>query len=100
MLLIVLTVVDVLIERFVESNYFNVSDTMDLDEDNKKHDLTIGELKQMINEIPDDKEVIIEYGLVTSDENKECSIYQNLKEVIDDDKSVYLKGYVDLEFWE
>jgi len=90
----------VLIERFVKSNYFNVSDTMDLDEDNKKHDLTIGELKQMINEIPDDKEVIIEYGLVTSDENKECSIYQNLKEVIDDDKSVYLKGYADLEFWE
>ena len=99
MLLIVLTVVVVLIERFVKSNYFNVSDTMDLFE-NKKHDLTIGELKQMINEIPDDKEVIIEYGLVTSDENKECSIYQNLKEVIDDDKSVYLKGYVDLEFWE
>ena len=99
MLLIVLTVVVVLIERFVKSNYFNVSDTMDLFE-NKKHDLTIGELKQMINEIPDDKEVIIEYGLVTSDENKECSIHQNLKEVIDDDKSVYLKGYVDLEFWE
>lgn len=73
---------------------------MDLDEDNKKHDLTIGELKQMINKIPNDKEVIIEYGLVTSDENKECSIYQNLKEVIDDDKSVYLKGYVDLEYWE
>ena len=99
MLLIVLTVQVVLIERFVKSNYFNVSDTMDLFE-NKKHDLTIGELKQMINEIPDDKEVIIEYGLVTSDENKECSIYQNLKEVIDDDKSVYLKGYADLEFWE
>lgn len=94
-----LTVVVVLIERFVKSNYFNVSDTMDLFE-NKKHDLTIGELKQMINEIPDDKEVIIEYGLVTSDENKECSIHQNLKEVIADDKSVYLKGYVDLEFWE
>ena len=92
-------VVAVLIERFVKSNYFNVSDTMDLFE-NKKHDLTIGELKQMINEIPDDKEVIIEYGLVTSDENKECSIHQNLKEVIADDKSVYLKGYVDLEFWE
>lgn len=99
MLLIVLTVQVVFIERFVKSNYFNVSDTMDLFE-NKKHDLTIGELKQMINEIPDDKEVIIEYGLVTSDENKECSIHQNLKEVIDDDKSVYLKGYVDLEFWE
>ena len=94
-----LTVQVVLIERFVKSNYFNVSDTMDLFE-NKKHDLTIGELKQMINEIPDDKEVIIEYGLVTSDENKECSIYQNLKEVIDDDKSVYLKGYADLEYWE
>ena len=99
MLLIVLTVQVVLIERFVKSNYFNVSDTMNLFE-NKKHDLTIGELKQMINEIPDDKEVIIEYGLVTSDENKECSIHQNLKEVIDDDKSVYLKGYADLEFWE
>lgn len=99
MLLIVLTVQVVLIERFVKSNYFNVSDTMDLFE-NKKHDLTIGELKQMINEIPDDKEVIIEYGLVTSDENKECSIHQNLKEVIDDDKSVYLKGYADLEYWE
>lgn len=95
-----LTVQVVLIERFVKSNYFNVGDTMDLEEDNKKHDLTIGELKQMINEIPDDKEVIIEYGLVTSDENKECSIHQNLKEVIDDDKSVYLKGYADLEYWE
>ena len=66
MLLIVLTVVVVLIERFVKSNYFNVSDTMDLDEDNKKHDLTIGELKQMINDIPDDKEVIIEYGISAS----------------------------------
>lgn len=72
---------------------------MDLFE-NKKHNLTIGELKQMINDIPDDKEVILEYGLGTSDKNKKSSIYQNLKEVIDEDKSVYLKGYVDLEYWE